>query len=110
MTLSQCSNADLIWIINRLAQGPGGRHQVSSALADLAYQKSMEAIDEADAAAKLAYEKRQQYIDLLAPYTGMKIADIPTDILEKASDLMTAAENADKQWEKLMNIAEGLRG
>ena len=110
MTLSQCSKADLIWIINRLAQGPGGRHQVSSALAHLEYQKSMEAIDKADAAAKLAYEKRQQYIDLLAPYTGMSIADIPTDILEKAADLIAVAENADKQWEKLMNIVDGLHG
>ena len=107
MTLSQCSKADLIWIINRLAQGPGGRHQVSSALADLAYQKSMEAIDKADAAAKLAHEKRQQYIDLLAPYTGMSIADIPTDILDKAKQLLDAAEAADKMWEKYIDLADG---
>ena len=110
MTLSQCSKADLIWIINRLAQGPGGRHQVSRALADLAYQKSKDALGKAEWYAQLAAEKRQQYIDLLAPYTGMSIADIPTDILEKAADLIAVAENADKQWEKLMNIVDGLHG
>ena len=107
MTLSQCSKEDLIWIINRLAQGPGGRHQVSSALADLAYQKGMEAIDKADAAAKLAHEKRRQYIDLLAPYTGMSIADIPLDVMDKAKQLLDAAEAADKMWEKYIDLADG---
>ena len=107
MTLSQCSKADLIWIINRLAQGPGGRHQVSSALADLAYQKSKDALGKAEWYAQLAAEKRQQYIDLLTQYTGMSFADIPLDVLDKAKQLLDAAEAADKMWEKYIDLADG---
>lgn len=107
MTLSQCSKADLIWIINRLAQGPVGRNQVSSAMANLAYHKSMAALEKADGYAQLAAEKRQQYIDLLTPYTGMSFADIPLDVLDKAKQLLDAAEAADERWEKYMKLAEG---
>ena len=102
MTLEQCSKTDLLWIINRMRMYSLGEHALNRALADLKYQKEKARIDEADQYAKLVDAKRRAYIDLLKPYDGMKLCDIPLHVLEKAAELQKQAEAADQKWAKLM--------
>ena len=102
MTLSQCSKADLLWILKRLSFWC--KHDIDRALIDLAYEKETERINEAETYSKLSYDKRMEYFDLMRPYDGVKIADIPLNILNKAYALLDEAEAADKKFAKLMEL------
>lgn len=104
MTLEQCSKADLRWIIDRMCMYSLNKRDLIRALGDLECKKEMDRIDAADKYAKLAHEKRQAYIDLLKPYDGMKLVDIPMPILDKAAELQKQANAADREWNKLMGI------
>lgn len=104
MTLEQCSKADLLWVIGRMCMYGLGKRELNRALDDLDYEKEKARINEADKYAKLAHEKRQDYIDLLHPYSGMKLGDIPTSVLKKASELQKQADAADQKWAKLMGV------
>lgn len=61
-------------------------------------------IDEADGVAALADQKRREYIDLLKPYEGKRIVDIPAEVLNRSADLLKEASKLDNQWKKLMNF------
>lgn len=61
-------------------------------------------IEEAGKISAYAYQKRQEYIDLLAPYEGKRLVDIPASILERADAAMKEAQKADSKWSKIMGI------
>jgi hypothetical protein len=102
MTLSQCTKADLLWIIKRLQIRC--RYDVDRALNDLAYEKEKERIAEAERCYKLADKKRREYLEILEPYDGKKIVDIPLSVLKKADKAMKEAQDADNRWAKLMGL------
>ena len=43
--------------------------------------------------------------DLIAPYVGKPIADMPEQVFDKAVELLREAEAADKEWFRLSGIA-----
>lgn len=102
MTLSQCSKADLLWIIKRLQIRC--KYDIDRALCDLAYEKEKERIAEAEKWCKLADKKRREYLEILGPYDGKPIIDIPLPVLEKADKAMKEARDADSKWAKLMGL------
>lgn len=104
MDLKKYTKDDLIWIINRLCPTPLGGTQLSRAVSDLEFEKENQRLAEADKNAHIAYDKRQQYLDLLKPYDGWRLIDIPLDVLEKADRLMREAQDADAKWNKLMGF------
>ena len=103
--LSKYSKADLIWIINRMVANSLSKELLRRAINDLKYEKERKRFDEADKVGKIANKKRQEYIDLLSPYDGMRVLDIPIDVLEKADQLMKEAQAADRKWTKLMGLS-----
>lgn len=107
ITLNECTKADLIWIIKRILQMTAfgsQNHYLMRALADLNYEKEKQALDDAEKIAALADQCRMEYIEILAPYDGKPIKDIPLEILDKAAEAMDTAQALDKKWNKLMGF------
>ncbi len=106
MKLSECTKADLLWIIKRIQQGylHDGDFAIQRALGDLALEKAKQLNDEADRLANLADEKRREYINVLSGYDGMRIIDIPLPVLEQADKLMKEAQELDQKWIKLLGL------
>ena len=102
MTLKQCTKAELLWVIDRACKHNLSDWAVKAALRDLELEKIRKSTDEADRLAQLAHDKRMEEIDLLKPYEGWLIKDIPLEVLEKAIKLQKQAEETDRKWEKLM--------
>ena len=82
----------------------GNDWTLRQALIALDYTKEVERIEEAEKIAKQSHKLRQEYIDLLSPFDGKPINEIPLDILEKASSAMKQAQRLDKKWSKLMGV------
>lgn len=86
--------------------GFNGDSVVRRALNDLALEKTYRLLKEADQCNQLAAQKRREYIDLMRPYDGMKLVDIPLPVINKADKLMKDAKKYDNQWNKLMNFVD----
>ncbi len=67
-------------------------------------------IGEAKRISDYAFQKRQEYIDLLAPYEGKLLSDIPASVLEKADSAMKEAQKADRKWNKIMGFSRAVGG
>ena len=104
MTLQQCTKAELLWVIDRACMHNLSDWAIKAALSDLVLEKIQKNADEADRLRKFAYEKRMEYIELMKPYDGWKIIDIPMDVLKKAQAALDAAQEADRKWDKLMRV------
>ena len=102
MTLKQCTKAELLWVIDRVCKHNLSDWAVKVALRDLELEKIRKSTDEADRLAQLAHDKRMEYVELMKPYDGWKIIDIPPDVLKKAQAAMDQAQEADRKWDKLM--------
>lgn len=106
MTLSECTKADLLWIIERIECRylSEGKYAVKRALGELALEKQQHIYNVADNVADKANQKRQQYIKLMEPYVGMRLSEIPLPVLEKGAALIQEAEALDEKWNELMGI------
>lgn len=104
MTLKDCTKEELIYCINYIAGRMGllnKDYYIESALADVEYRRAKKNLDKAEEFNQLSFKKRKEYLELLKPYDGMKYADIPFDVLKKASALMKEAQKADKEYDRL---------
>ena len=107
LTLNDCTKADLIWVINRALQMASfgkGDYYIRRALSDLAYEKERKALDESEKIAEQSRHKWQEYTDILAPYDGKPIKDIPLDVLTRAQNVYDEAIALDKKWSKIMRL------
>lgn len=101
--LKKLSKDDLIWIITRMSSFGQG-YFLEEALRSLELMKSEQKYKKAEEIAKESLQYRQEYIDLLAPYDGKPIKDIPYSVVKKASDALQKAQKLDKQWARLMGL------
>ena len=107
LTLQKCTKEDLIWIINRVLQMTtlnNADYYIRRALSDLNYEKEKKKYAEAEKCGQRSSAKWQEYIDLLKPYDGKPIKDIPLDILVRAQKVYEEAIVLDKKWNKLMGV------
>lgn len=102
--LSRCSKEDLLWIIKHMCMRDRSRYELDRALSELAYEKEKQRIKEAEHYAKLAEEKRREYIEILRPYEGKPLLSIPLSVLNQADAAAKAADKADQQWARLLGI------
>ncbi len=111
MTLINCTKEELIFVIERLQiYNPSQKHFVQRALNDVEMRREEKKFEEAKKVSAYAYQKRQEYIDLLAPYEGKRLVDIPASVLEKADAAMREAQKADCKWNKIMGISGAVGG
>lgn len=112
VTLKDCTKEELIFIIKRLQfySLSGDSYYVDRALRDVEDERESKRFAEAKRLSSYAAQKRQEYIDLLAPYEGKRILDIPDSVIKKADAAMKAAREADSKWNKLMGITKRKAG
>lgn len=105
MKLKDCTKEELIYCVNYIA-GRIGMHNkdyyIESALGNVEYERKKKKLDKSEEFIQISSKKRNEYIALLKPYEGKKYADIPFEVLKKASALMKEAEKADKEYDKIM--------
>ena len=104
--LRKLTKDDLIWCILEMEKHNLGFPSISSILSDLEHKKTMDNIDRCDKLAKQAHEKRMAYKDLIAPYVGKPIIEVPKQVFDRAVELLREAEAADKEWFRLSGIKE----
>ncbi len=51
-----------------------------------------------------AHKKRMAYLDLIEPYVGKLITEIPKPVLDRAVKLLREADAADEEWFRLNGI------
>lgn len=105
MTLNQCTKEELIFIINSMARRNCFSQEqiqitIDRHLSDVVYQRQRKLLTEADNWNKIAADCRQQYLNILAPYDGKKLIDVPMDIIKKADALLKDAQYADRKWDE----------
>ena len=106
MTLKDCTKAELLWIIDRLRNRGLYRLDtiIAIALSDLEYQREQKKLDEADRLNEESARLRQQYAELLTPYEGKSILDVPADVLDHASAILEEAQALEEKWNRLMKV------
>ena len=104
--LRKLCKEDLIWVILEMEKHNLGYPSIPSILSDLEYKKTMDNIERCKKLERKAYEKTMAYYDLLVPYEGKSLSEIPQSIFDKATKLLQEAEAADKEWFRLSGIKE----
>lgn len=104
MNLSDCTKADLLWIIKQICKDELSDHRLQWALNDLEYEKERERLDCAKQLLQVSSAASQRYIELLKPYEGMPLIEVPMDVLQQADAALAESTAANKQWAKLMGV------
>lgn len=104
MNLSDCTKADLLWIIKTMCKYDLSDLSLQWALNDLEWEKERDRLARADQALQASSAAYQRYMELMAPYDGASLTDVPKDVLQKADAAMAESRAANKQWAKLMGV------
>ncbi len=104
MNLSDCTKADLLWIIKTMCRYDLSDLSLQWALNDLEYEKERDRLARADQARQAASAASQRYIELMKPYEGMPLFEVPMDVLQQADAALAESRAANKQWAKLMGV------
>lgn len=106
MTLKNCTKAELLWLIDWMCTHSMFRHdiEIKRALNALEFEREQKKLDEADRLNEESARLRQQAAELLTPYEGKPILDVPADVLDHASAILEEAQMLDKKWCKLMKL------
>ena len=109
MRLSECTKAELLWIIKRLSSHylDQGNYFLERTLIDLEYEREKKRIDDANKYAEIAANATERYVQLMRPYEGQRLADIPLAVLEGADAILKEMNAADKRFMKLLGIENG---
>lgn len=103
MTLEDCTKKELLEILNRI-KDHGNAGLIVICLSDIEMARETREINEAENWAKISTSFRKKYIEILKPYEGKKINEIPQKVCEDALTYLKAAERADKKYLQLMKI------
>lgn len=106
MKLSDCTKADLLWVVKHLCSHylSDGEYFLERTLNNLSLQKEQERLDAARKYAAIADSARKRWVSLMAPYDGWRLLDIPIDVIQKADAAMQEAKAADNKWQQLMGF------
>ena len=102
--LQKLTKAELIWVILELERRSLVMSDLPFILRDLEFRKLNEREQEADRLLNIAAEKSMAYCELMKPYEGKRLVDIPQETIEKASRLLEEAEEADRKWDRMMGM------
>ena len=102
--LQRLTKAELIWVMLELERRSLVMSDLPFILRDLEFRKLNEREQEADRLLNIAAEKRMAYCELMKPYEGKRLVDIPQETIEKASRLLEEAEEAGRKWDRMMGM------
>jgi len=107
MTLRDCTKEELLSIVIEQLKfycGSSGDYYITRALSDVEMKREEKKAAKAEHLSTYSYQKRQEYFDLLSPYEGKRLTDIPAPVLRKADAALKEAQEADRKWNKMMGI------
>lgn len=101
--LEQMTRADLIWMIRYIGQKSAeGDILIQRAMEELRFWQEQKRIDRAREAAERANAAHKRIIEILSPYDGMRLIDIPREAMLQAAEAEQEAAAADREWDRLM--------
>lgn len=99
MKIDDLSKKELISLIRTLSKKHYSvRHDVSTYLIDREREREEEKIKRQEEAGDRWQRLIHEYKDLLEPYDGRTIREIPEDVLQKARKIMEEAEKAKREF------------
>lgn len=104
MNLSDCTKADLLWIIKTMCKYDLSDLSLQRALNDLEWEKERDRLARADQALQASSVAYQRYIELMKPYEGMPLTEVPRDVWRQADAAMAEYRAENAQWAKLMGV------
>ena len=104
--LQKLTKAELIWVMQELERRRLGMSDLPFILRDLELRKLEKQEQDADRLWHIAAEKRMAYCELMKPYEGKRLVDIPRETIEKASRLLEEAAEAGRKWDRMMGMPE----
>lgn len=104
MELKDCTKADLLWIISQIRKDELSYRRLQWALNDLEHEKETKRLDRAHQLLQVSSAASQRYTDLLRPYEGMPLVDVPMEVLKEADAALDEFNTANKEWQKLMGV------
>ena len=109
MTLNDCTRAELLFVVDSLKRHhfSNGDYYLKLALLDVEAQREHARFAEAEKYSQLSSEKRQAYIELMSPYEGRTIGEVPFSVISRGKKLLDEAREADRKWAKLMGVNLG---
>jgi hypothetical protein len=110
-SFKQFKREELIEIIKRLACRVGIFDPValvSCAMGEVGRTRVQKLIDQAEKYSYAAHDARMRAIEMMNPYQGRKLGDIPDNVLVQINQYFEEAEKADALYEKCMKEAERL--
>lgn len=96
------SKAELIWILEKVCTTYGGSSLTRAAMHDLETKQQIERLNKCDAISKEAAACRARYFEMIKPYDGKPLSEIPRDVLERAAQEIEKAQKLDKEWEHMI--------
>lgn len=101
MRLEDCTKEELVGILNKL-KDHGNETLINFYLLEVSRDREVKELHEAANWAKISASFRKKYIELLKPYEGRPINEIPQRIREVAATYQKAGERADKKIKQLL--------
>lgn len=96
MRLQDLTKAELIAIIRNLEKNSLCKRHVVAALNDVQRKSEYAAIEESEKAKREYLAILGEYYELMRPYNGGKITDIPTEKISEMSDCFKRLHEAEK--------------
>ncbi|MGO5115752.1 hypothetical protein ACTQ33_12110 [Candidatus Avoscillospira sp. LCP25S3_F1] len=104
VNLNKCTKQELLILIGFMRQHDLGDRCFSLAWDEMLYKRDLDNLTEAKMQLQIARDARDQYCEIMKPYDGKCILDIPQDVFDQGAALLAQAEAADKKWTRLMGI------
>lgn len=104
--LKKCSRADLLVIIDRFRRHSLSRANwiLEMAFEDVAFEKEQRRLDLADSINQKIRATDEKCAELLRPYEGRQISEVPIEITHQAATLMAESRSLNERWFKLMGV------
>ena len=87
MTLNQCTKEELLFIIKRMAfrsYFKRDQEEIKYLLSEVIYERQKKLLKEADNWNTISTDCRNKYIEILKPYEGKRVIDIPIEAVKEA--------------------------
>lgn len=106
MNLTDCTKSELIWVIEQAGKLSLGNteYYINRALNDLQFQREMKRIEKAKKLTEISRKATEEYVQLLKPYEGKAISEVPLDVLRKAGLALKRSKEASEKCCRLMRV------
>ena len=105
MTLNQCTKEELIFIIKRMAfrsYFKRAEEEIEYLLSEVKYERQKKLLKEAENWNTISADCRNKYLEILKPYEGKRVIDVPLEVVKEAEKVLKDAQFADKKWDECM--------